>query len=209
MQEMHEDISGWELMAFYLQDEFLTKTVNEFRSHLPLQRLPSPISDKIMRIHVNETIRSSFDSLIPYFTLDNKPAERLIEMKFKELLYNIFTEPKNQAILAYVNQLGDESKTPIWEIMESNYMYNMSLEEFASISNRSVASFKRDFKDHYKTSPGKWLTKRRLEQARLLLRTSKKPVGEITLLSGFENMSHFCRIFREKYGMSPSQYRKA
>jgi AraC family transcriptional regulator, exoenzyme S synthesis regulatory protein ExsA len=60
------------------------------------------------------------------------------------------------------------------EIMEANYTFNLSIAEFARISQRSHASFKRDFISCYKTTPGKWLVQKRLEYAKHLLESSSK-----------------------------------
>jgi transcriptional regulator GlxA family with amidase domain len=111
-------------------------------------------------------------------------------------------------LLAYIINLSDNFKKPIWQVMENNYMYNLNIGEFAQISSRSLASFKRDFFDYYKTTPGKWLTRRRLERARLLLHTTKLSISDVVFSSGFENTSHFSRIFKEKFGLSPLQFRK-
>ncbi len=58
--------------------------------------------------------------------------------------------------------------------MEASYTFNLSINEFARIAQRSVASFKREFYEYYRITPGKWLTHKRLEYAKLLLHTSKK-----------------------------------
>jgi len=92
--------------------------------------------------------------------------------------------------------------------MEANYMFNLTIDEYARIAGRSTASFKREFQEHYGTSPGKWLTNRRLEHTKLLLTTSKKTIGEIIYDCGFENVSHFSRVFKENYGVSPLQFRQ-
>ena len=42
-----------------------------------------------------------------------------------------------------------------------------------------------------------------------LLNTSKLNISEIAFDSGFENVSHFSRIFKKKYNCSPLQYRKS
>ena len=111
-------------------------------------------------------------------------------------------------LLAYINSIDDQYKTPLWQVMEANYTFNLAIEEFARIAQRSVATFKREFHEYYHTTPGKWLTQKRLEYAKDLLDTSKKNVSEIADESGFENITHFSRIFKEKYGLSPLQYRK-
>jgi transcriptional regulator GlxA family with amidase domain len=53
------------------------------------------------------------------------------------------------------------------EIMERNFIYNMKLEEFAKPAGRSLASFKRDFTAIYKTTPGRWLKRKKLDKQRL------------------------------------------
>jgi AraC-like DNA-binding protein len=133
----------------------------------------------------------------------------LLELKFKELLFTIFTEPGNAGLLSYVASIADQYKTPIREIMEANFMFHLSVAEFARMAGRSLTTFKKDFYKEYHTSPGKWLTEKRLEFAKLLLETSNDPVGEIALQSGFENISHFSRVFKEKHATSPNQYRKS
>lgn len=206
-QQLHESI-GWEILAFYFQDEFLRKVFREFRDYLPADRIPEATKNMIIEIKVNEVTKAFFYSIVPYFTQSTSPAESLLELKFKELLFNILSDPANVGFLAYVNSIVDQIKTPLWEVMEANYTYNLTVAEFARMSQRSVAVFKREFYEYYHDTPGKWLTKRRLEHSRKLLNTSKKNIGEISSDSGFENVSHFSRIFKENFGISPLQYRK-
>ena len=147
-----------------------------------------------------------FYSILPYFNQSSPPAEGLLELKFKELLFNIFLDPANAGLLAYANNLMHMNKIPLWQIMEVNYMFNLSIAQFARMAHRSVSAFKKEFFEYYHTTPGKWLTQKRLEHARSLLETSKKTVSEVAFNSGFENLSHFSRIFKQKYGMSPLQF---
>ncbi len=86
-------------------------------------------------------------------------------------------------------------------------MFNLSNAQFARLAQRSLASFNREFRTYYNITPGKWLTRKRLEYAKLLLDTSKRNISEKAYDSGFENISHFSRVFKEKYGYSPRQYR--
>lgn len=203
-----DDMVGWEVLAFYFQDNFLQQVFSEYRQYLSLKNLPPPPADMLVEINVNETTRTFFYGMIPYFTQKIPPSENLLELKFKELLFNLFSDPANADLLAYVNNIDDQHKTPLWQIMEANYTFNLTIDEFARIAQRSVASFKREFHEYYHTSPSKWLTNKRLEYAKQLLDISQKNVSEIAYASGFENLSHFSRIFREKYGLSPLQHRR-
>jgi len=206
-QQLHHTI-GWEVLAFYFQDDFLQKVFKELRQHLPLSQLPPPPSDMLIDISVSDTTRAFFYGIVPYFTQKVPPADNLLELKFKELIFNILSDPANTNLLSYVMSIADQTKTPIWEVMEANYMFNLTIPDFARMTQRSVASFKREFQEYYHTTPGRWLTRTRLKSARQLLDTSKKNVGEIAFDCGFENVSHFSRIFKANYGVSPTQYRK-
>lgn len=203
-----KDFEGWEVLAFCFQDDFLRQVFREYRQYLPLKNLPPPPSDMLIEIGVNETTRAFFYGMVPYFSQKIPPSENLLELKFKELLFNIFSDPANANLLAYINSIDDQYKTPLWQVMEANYTFNLAIEEFARIAQRSVATFKREFHEYYQTTPGKWLTQKRLEYAKYLLGTSKKNVSEIADESGFENLTHFSRVFKEKYSLSPLQYRK-
>ncbi len=205
--EKHEMV-GWETLAFFFQDAFLRQVFNEYREHLPLKNLPPPPKEMFIPVNVNETMRAFCYSMVPYFKAKVPPSESLLELKFKEIIFVILSNPENAGLLSFVNSIVDQQKTPIWEVMEANYMFNLTIDEYARIAGRSTAAFKREFKEHYGTSPGKWLINRRLEQTKLLLATSKKTIGEIIYDCGFENVSHFSRVFKEKYGVSPLHYRQ-
>jgi len=199
---------GWEILAFYFPDSFLQQFFKGCKSNLPLRNLPSPPSDMLISINVDEATRAFFYSIIPYFSQKTTPSENLLELKFKELLYIILSNPENAALLAYVNSISDLQKPILHETMEANFMYNLSLIDFARMTQRSLASFKRDFIEIYHTSPGKWLAQKKLEYAMLLLNTSKKNVTEIAFDSGFESVTHFSRVFKDKFGLAPLRYRK-
>lgn len=206
-QELPCDYTDWEVLVLYLKDDYLKNIFEEFRPHLPLENLPNIDMEMIQEFTLNDKIRNGYESLLPYFSNPQLLPDSIFEGKFKELLFNILIHPSNEQILAYVNQIISDYVTPIWKVMESNYYYDLTISEFAEISNRSTSTFRRDFEKHYHTSPGKWLTEKRLEKAKLLLKSSDKPISEITFDCGFKNISHFSRIFKEKYDVTPTKYR--
>ena len=60
------------------------------------------------------------------------------------------------------------------------------------------------------TSLMRYLTKQRLSRSRHYLATplyNYLSITEVAMKSGFSNMAHFSRIFRQAYGLSPSDYR--
>lgn len=202
------DAEGWEVLVFHIPDEFLIQFADEFMDNFSEVTLPELTTDMLIKIDLNEVTRTYFKSMLPYFKQIKPPSEKLLELKFKELLLDILSNPSNQQLLAYILHLSGNIKTPLWQVMEKNYTYHLSLKGYARLSNRSLAAFKRDFKDYYHTTPGKWLTDKRLQHASTLLANTNQGISEIAFNSGFENFSHFSRIFKEKFGLSPLQYRK-
>lgn len=208
LQELPE-LVGWEVLAFYFQDNFFRQVIKEYSQYLPLKGLPEPPCDMLIEINVNETTKAFFFSILPYFKQPTVPVEALLELKFKELLFNLFLDPANNLLLAHANSLMHLDKVPLWQVMESNYMYNLTISQFAKMAHRSTSSFKKEFMQYYGTSPGKWLMERRLEHAKRLIETGSRTISEISFNSGFENASHFSRVFKEKFGVSPLQYKSA
>jgi AraC-like DNA-binding protein len=198
----------WEVLCFYIPDSFLKNFFDEHRKELLHREISPPSVDGLIEIDVTESTRAFFYSVIPYFTQKIPPSEDLLELKFKELLMHILMNPTNQELVSYVHRMSQSRKPQLSDIMEANFTFNLSMSEFARMAQRSLASFKRDFIQQYKTTPGRWLTSKRLEYASHLLETSKKSITEITDECGFENGTHFSRIFKESYLLSPLQYRK-
>ena len=88
--------------------------------------------------------------------------------------------------------------------MEEHYMYNLPLEKFAFLTGRSLTTFKSDFKKTFNNTPGKWLTKKRLDLAHQKLVAEKQKTTDVYLSAGFENLSHFSFAFKKAFGYSPS-----
>lgn len=198
----------WEVLCFYVPDSFIRQIFEEFRTSLPLKNLPASSPDILLEIDVSKSTRAFFYSVLPYFTQQPPPAESLLELKFKELLFNILSNPANKEFLSYAMSLSENNKPSLQEIMEANYTFNLSIGEYARLSQRSLAAFKREFTQVFQTTPGKWLLHKRLGYAAHLLETSSKNINEVIDACGFESTTHFSRVFKERFGMPPLQYRK-
>lgn len=100
IQEMPESMS-WSVLAFYFPDSFFKQVINEYHHDLPLKNLPQAPVDMLMEIHINESTRAFFYSILPYFKQKLPAPEGLLELKFKELLFNIFLNPSNKYVLPH------------------------------------------------------------------------------------------------------------
>jgi len=208
VQELPSVSEEWDVLIFYLKDDYLRSLFEEFRPHLSLEDLPEPNKIMIESFSINEHIKNSYKSFIPYIIDKKTLPDNVLENKFKELLFNVFSHTENKHLLSYILKTVENFQIPIWEVMEANYFYDLNIQDFAKIANRSLSTFKRDFKKHYQTSPGKWITERRLKRAKNMLQTGNKRISQVAFDCGFSNLSHFSRTYKAEYGMSPSVYRK-
>ena len=111
-------------------------------------------------------------------------------------------------IASYFNYLADTYKPSLEQIMEQNFCFNLKLEDYAELSHRSLSTFKRDFMNFYKTTPGKWLSERRVRYAANMIVNTNLSVSQVAFESGFEDLSHFSRVFKKMMGSNPTEYKK-
>ncbi|HTY89207.1 MAG TPA: AraC family transcriptional regulator [Candidatus Acidoferrum sp.] len=196
------------LLMFFIPDNLVKATVREIAGSLPaLPPSAGPLPSAV-RVENDTALAAFFQSMRTYFSGSEKPSEPLLRIKLKELIVSIVTSGQNPALAAYFRTIGEREAPSVPEIMEANFRFNLSLEEFAKLSHRSLSSFKRDFQTAFQEAPGKWLLRKRLDYSAALLRTSRMNVTEIAFESGFEDVSHFSRVFKERFGASPLAYRQ-
>ena len=147
-------------------------------------------------------IRSLFESVIPYFDSGVKPSDDVLKLKMIEGTYLLLNTDKN--LYASLFDFTNPWKIDILDYLNENYMYDLSMEEIADYTGRSLATFKRDFAKISDLTPQKWIIKRRLEAAHNLIRSGKKKVTEACFDVGFKNLSHFSKVYKEAYGYAPS-----
>lgn len=198
---------AWCVMVFFVPDFFLKQLIAENRHSLSQNVSADAIDEMVIPLDVNELSKSFFISMLPYFTQTPPPPESLIELKFKELVLSLLLNTKNGNFLKYLDNLNNGRTASLQEIMYNNYSFNLSIEEYAKLACKSVPTFKREFKRIFNDSPAKWVMKQRLNLASRLLENSKLSISEIGYECGFENQTHFSRVFKEKMGMAPLQFR--
>jgi AraC-like DNA-binding protein len=196
------------LVMCFLPDQVIKATVREIADSLGA--IPADVAPIKSAVSVENDVALSafFQSMHTYFSGAEKPSEPLLRLKVKELIVSILTSGKNPALAAYFRAMAGRDGPSVPEIMESNYRFNLSLEEYAKLCHRSLSSFKREFQAHFQEPPGKWLLRKRLDYSAALLRGSKMNVTEIAFESGFEDVSHFSRVFKQRFNVSPLAYRQ-
>jgi len=205
-QHFEEDFC---LLMFFIPDGLVRSTVREMAGRLPVRSAAhdAPLANTL-RVENDTPLFAFFQSMRTYFSGLEKPSELLIQLKLKELIIGILTSDQNVELADYFRSVAERESPGVADIMEANFRYNLSLEEYARMCHRSLSSFKRDFQESFQEPPGKWLLRKRLEYSAALLRSSKLNVTEIAFESGFEDVSHFSRVFKQRFNVSPVAYRQ-
>lgn len=162
-----------------------------------------PLSEVATILPKTVELQSLFDSFIAYVDNNREPSDELLNMRVNEAVMALLTiTPEFYPTLFDFNESW---KIDILEFMEDNFKEDMTIEEFASYTGRSLATFKRDFAKISNLTPQQWLIEHRLECAHRMLATGKAEISNVYYLVGFKNRSHFSTIFKKRFGVSPGQ----
>jgi AraC-like DNA-binding protein len=192
---------------FFIPDDFIKSFLQRNSEFLKTSQKDLLNQDSILRIKSDELLKSYCSSIASYLSLSEKPNEQLLKLKFEELLLNLCINNNHKNVKDYFISLCQNQVHQMTCVMEANFAYNLKIEDYAQLCHLSLSSFKRSFKQFYKTTPAAWLKDRKLDLSRQSLLTSDLPINQISFECGFESPSHFIRIFKNKYKATPHQYR--
>ena len=97
----------------------------------------------------------------------------------------------------------------IMELISVNYACNITSTHIAEELHINNSYSCRLFKKHFGCPFQNYLTIYRLEKAKLYLKNTDLSVSEIAFNTGFNSFSYFGKVFKDNFGMSPSQYRNS
>lgn len=159
--------------------------------------------DQKLFFEPDDFFKTYFTSLIPYVDKTKDIPPRLAALKVEEAIELLLRSNPDLKNLLF--DFSEPHKIDLKEFMNRNFMFNVSLESFASLTGRSLSGFKRDFNKIFNMSPKQWLKERRLKEAYYLIKNKEKRPSDIYLDLGFENLSHFYYSFKQKFGVTTTE----
>jgi AraC-like DNA-binding protein len=183
-------------VAMHLTKETLTGFYNRHKAIGQAQPL-----EKVYRFKKHPLLQSCLASLIPYFDLGEDLPPDIAHIKMEEAISILRSIDKSvDGLLANFEEPG---KINLSDFMELNFMFNMPMDRFGYLTGRSLATFRRDFKKAYNTTPQKWLTEKRLQLAHYHIAEKHRKPTDVYFEVGFENLSHFSHAFKSHFGYPP------
>ena len=92
--------------------------------------------------------------------------------------------------------------------IDRHFHDDLTLEQLADMAHMNPNYFSSYFKRVITLPLFAYIRKKRLDNACLLLRTTRMSITDIATAAGFSNISYFNKAFKEAFKLSPSQYRE-
>ena len=125
----------------------------------------------------------------------------------RELLFLHLAQDKNTV----TGQLMNKDIATIYKadsIIAANLQKHYTIDELSRMSGTNKLKLKVGFKKAYGMGVFKRLVFRRMEQAKMLLESTDKSIGEIASLTGYDTVAGFIHAFRREFGLTPREWRK-
>lgn len=96
----------------------------------------------------------------------------------------------------------------IHEYLMEHLSERITIEELAKKFLMNTTTLKKAFKDVYGISIAAHMKEHRMERAAKLLQETQDSIAQITRLVGYKSQSRFTTVFKETFGVLPTEYRK-
>lgn len=136
-----------------------------------------------------------------------------IESLLRLLLVDLLRSKANRKVksvkhMPATNHAEQRIVDKLIRIVSSSTGQKLTLQQLADEAHISTTYLHRIFRTQLGMTPGNYLSKIRIEESKLLLRSGEYSMGEIAQQLGFSSQQHFSRQFRSVTGMTPSEYVK-
>ena len=185
-----------------LKMPFLKRMLHEHNLTVPLVSNPVTAKSTYVMLEKHPFLNGLFYSLEQYFDAQQYPSKELMEVKLQEAVFTLLQLRPDLGQVLF--DFAEPWKINLEDFMNKNYKCDLSVEDFAHYTGRSLSTFKKDFAEIFHNTPSRWIVKRRLEEAKCLMEKLGKKPADVYLEVGFKNLSHFSTAFKREFGISPS-----
>lgn len=205
LSEVFDDVPKYGALIFKWNDSFIYDFIKNY--NLNLQSVRS-VDESIFQIIPNEMLKYSSDTFIPLFLCNEKINESLIKHKLEEMLLLLFNSDSDGSFKSFLKTLSKGKDLDFKAKIEKEFSSFETVEEISQKVGIPLNDFRKEFSKIYGTVPQKWLVKKRLETAKLLLMYDDKNISEVCTEVGYSNLSWFIQQFKKEYGLTPKQFQK-
>jgi len=151
-----------------------------------------------------------YDMLNQYYMpkRDDYPfgADQMIKIGLEALLINLIREQNAEKSTAKLNKNANSGIEAVYKYISENFCSKLSLDNLCFLFGMNKTTLCACFKDKYGITIFNYISDLKMKEAKALLRSKKLSITEISEKLGFESVHYFCRTFRKKTGVSPTEY---
>lgn len=181
-----------------------------FISGKPLTAFSSVLPKKFVRFSLSLTspVVRCIQSLLS--VSETPDAKELLLMH--QNLTTIFTELASSCLSS--REKSSSSTEPPWylaeirDFLDYHYREEFSLKHFEDLLKMSRYRLCREFSAFYGVPPLRYLTEKRLTEAKKILLTTDFSIHEVSSMIGYENTNHFINLFKKYEGSTPGKFRQ-
>jgi AraC family transcriptional regulator len=218
--QVEEDSGGAETFNIHFGDFFCESVLNSLVT--PVDRILdagtgkqlSPISFFNQLHHRDATFNALIRAILSSYHETGHNKLRFEEQMTALLSYHL---QQHRRITGTVNNLPPVRKATrvelykrlsrAMDVLRSGFCGEISLDQLAAEANLSKYHFLRLFGTTYGLSPYQYIQHLRIEKARHLLANSTISIMDLSMFLGFDNSQSFSRLFYQRVGLYPTQYR--
>lgn len=203
----------FEQIIFYLSTDLLQQIIVNLSTSYAVNAQSNHLCEQCRHHNFivttpTEMLAEFFHSVNRNFRLQTFRNNRISQqMKLSELVLIILSGEDNCLRKRLVSG-ADRYQTEFIQTVYNNIFNDISIEQLAEQTHRSLTAFKKEFWTQFRTPPHRWLVEQRLHLAKILLTTSQKTISEIGTECAFTNISHFIKLFKHHYNDTPAALRK-
>ena len=173
-----------------------------------------------------EWVRGGAVDLAPRYNINDPLISQLVSTIANEIsngfLDRILVDTLNTALAVQImricgnpttialtpsNGLSQERLKRVYDYIEAHLDDRLTLSDLAAVACLSPYHFSRSFKQALGIGPQRYVTQRRLERAKTLMRRTNQPLARIAQEVGFSDQSHLTSVFRREIGVTPGHFR--
>ncbi len=172
-----------------------------FNLGVPYDNIGAGIFQFYLNSHLKEKISIILEQLSVDFTQFDYHSAIVIQSLINDLLSTI---PKADWNIAFKDQRVQE----VARFIENNLQHNLKNDILGRQANMATNAFTRLFVNEMGISPQRFVKKKRIDKACVLLHHTSYTIDRIASETGFADRYHFSRVFNQVTGFSPARYRK-
>lgn len=208
------DLEIWETVFHCGGQKKLSGMITDYLEQLAFEKQINSFVLRMFRMDVEQLVyqylRKNHVEMHKLF--DSKEAETLSDLAVQSIEYmKQYADYLIEKSMEYteMTEKTDSIISQVKEYLDNHYCTAISRNDLADVVYLNPNYLSRLFKREMNTSINSYLIDKRIDKAKSLLEHSDMPVHAVSMEVGYNNFSYFTKLFREKTGQTPNEYRKS